>query len=154
MRIALIALITLLTSASGVADGPARIYVYADRNTVARSWRPISCDGTVVAKLKRGTFFAINVAPGRHVLSDGKSVPAIIDVRSGEETFVRLDWVFLEGEPATPVFSKVAASVAARDMIYLPYIDANKVLSISVSKTDPRTPPQLRLKTRDESAEK
>lgn len=153
MPVAIIAIIILITSLPAGAQGLARIYVYAESDTAARSWRPISCDGTLIAKLRRGTFFAVNVAPGRHVLSDEKSVPAFVNVGAGEESFVRLDWVFHVGEPATSILSIVRPNQARKDMIYLPYIDANKVLSASVSKIDPRAPPPLRLKRRDEMKE-
>ena len=51
-HIAVITAVTLMTLASPRAEELARIYVYAQQETPARTWRPISCDGTVVAKLK------------------------------------------------------------------------------------------------------
>jgi len=95
-------------------------------------------------------FFAINVPPGRYALSAEASVPAFVDVRSGEESFVRLDWNFELGRPAIPVIDNVRPLPARKEMMYLSYINAKKVLSSSVPKTDPHEPPQLRLKRRDE----
>src|SRR5437763_3048683 len=92
VHIGIIAVVTLMPLPSARAEGLARIYVYAQSETPARSWIPISCDGTVIAKLRRGRFFAINAAPGRHMLSEEKGVPGFIDARSGEESFVRLAW--------------------------------------------------------------
>jgi hypothetical protein len=133
-----------------MAEDFGRIYVYAQRLTPARSWIPISCGGAVAAELKRGMFFAINVAPGRSVLSLEEGVPAFAEVRSGEDSFVRLDWHFEVGRPPIAVLSVVRADQARKEMMFLSYINAKKVRSTSVSKTDPREPAQLQLKRRSE----
>lgn len=150
-HIAIIAVVTLMALPAARAEGLARIYVYAQRETPARSWLPISCDSTIVAKLKRGSFFAVNVAPGRHVLSDEKGIPVFVDARSGEESFVRLDWHMDVDRPAIPMLRVVPPTYARKEMMYLRYIDAGKVLSRSVPKADPRELPQLRLKRRSET---
>lgn len=137
MRAAIIAIVTLTSLLSARAEGLARIYVYAQRQTPVRSWLPISCDGAVVAKLKRGTFFAVNVASGRHLLSNEPGVPVFVDVRSGEESFVRLDWNFDVGRPVISELHVVLPPQARREMINLTYIDSSKVLSRSASKADP-----------------
>jgi len=77
------------------------------------------------------------------MLSDENGVPVFVDARPGEESFVRLNWHIEVGKPAIPVWEVVPLSVARRDMIYLMYIDAGKVLSRSVPKRDPRGPPHL-----------
>jgi hypothetical protein len=150
-HIAIIAVVTLLPLYAARAEGLARVYVYAQRETPARSWLAISCDKTVIAKLKRGRFFAVNVAPGRHILSEEKGIPVFVDARSGEESFVRLDWHIKVGEPAIPVLEVVAPTYAREEMMYLTYIDIGKVLSRSVAKADPRELPQMRLKRRNET---
>jgi hypothetical protein len=81
----------LATRRAGPATS-ARIYVYVQAETPARSWFPILCDGTMVAKLKRGRFFAINVAPGRHLLGAKESLPVFVTAESGEDSFVRVEW--------------------------------------------------------------
>src|SRR5437870_11118367 len=91
VRIAIM-LIALMPLHCARAQSVAQIYVYVQRETPARSWFPVSCDGSLVAKVKRGKFFAINVSPGRHVVSDEKGIPAFIDVRSGGQAFVTLGW--------------------------------------------------------------
>jgi hypothetical protein len=121
----------------------ARIYVYVQQETPARSWFPVSCDGAVVAEIKRGKFFAINVAPGRHMLSEEKGVPTFVDARSGRDSFIRLNWHVEVGQPAIPVWEIVAPSSARKDMLDLTYIDVGRVLSKSVPKKDPRGPPHL-----------
>ncbi len=150
-HIAIIALVTLMPLPSAGAKGLARIYVYAQLETPAGSWIPISCDGTVVAKLKRGRFFAVNVAPGRHMLSDEKGVPVFVGARSGEESFVRFDWHIEVDKPVISVLQVVPPPQARNEMRYLVYIDAGKVLSRSVSKADPREPPQPRLVRRGDT---
>ena len=127
------------------AENFARIYVYAQSPTAARSWLPVSCDSAVVAKLKRGTFFAVEVTPGRHVLelSTGNGVPVSVDVLPGEEAFVRLDWHFDRDAPAIPLLQAVEPARARTEMINLRYIDPGKVLSRLVPKADPRGPPRF-----------
>jgi hypothetical protein len=150
-HIAIIAVVTLMPLPSARATGLARIYVYAQLETPAGSWIPISCDGTVVAKLRRGRFFAVNLAPGRHTLSDEKGIPVFVDARSGEESFVRLDWHIEVDKPGISVFQVVPPPQARDEMRYLVYIDAGKALSRSVPKKDPREQPQPRLMRRDDT---
>ena len=121
----------------------ARIYVYVQQETPVRSWFPVSCDGIVVAEIKRGRFFAINVGPGRHMLSEEKGVPTFVDARSGRASFIRLNWHIEVGQRPIPVWEIVDAASAYKDMLTLAYIDAAKALSKSVPKKDPRGPPHL-----------
>ncbi len=67
--------------AAVLPEPSARIYLYAERPTAARSWLAVSCDGAVAAELKQGMIFAIDVSPGRHALSTEAGVPAPVDVR-------------------------------------------------------------------------
>lgn len=127
-----------------------RIFVYAQWESPARSWRPIFCDGIAVAKVKRGTFFALNVPAGRHLLSQKNGVPTIVAVKAGTEIFVRLDQQIETGEPAVSVLDVVPRAVAPKEMRFLMYIDAKQVLAPSVSKVDPRPPKEMRLKRREE----
>lgn len=139
MYIAITAVVvTLMSLPAARGEGLARIYVYEQMETPASSWIPISCDGIIVAKLKRGKLFAVNVAPGRHMVSDEKGIPVFVDVRSGEESFVRLDWHIEVDKPVISVLQLVAPPQARNEMKYLVYIDAGKVLSRSVPKRDPR----------------
>jgi hypothetical protein len=130
------------------AEGPARIYVYAQRPSAARSWIPISCDNAMVARLRQGTFFAVNVAPGKHVLSTDSGVPTVVELRPGEDVFVRLDWHMEIGRRAIPALAAVKPERAQQEMTYLSYIDAGKVLAASVPKSDPRRIPEPQLKKR------
>src|SRR3989442_752208 len=151
VQIGIIAVVTMTPLRSARAEGPTRVYVYAQQETPARSWIPISRDGTVVAKLKRGTFFAVNVAPGRHMLSDERGVPVFVDARSGEESFVRLYWHFEVDNPVISLLQVVPPSQARKEMMYLTYIDAGKILSKSVPKKDPREIPRTRLRRRSDT---
>jgi len=151
VHLAIIAVVTLMPVPSARTEGLARIYVYVRLETPARSWFPIRCDSAVVAELKRGRFFAVNVVPGRHMLSDGKGVAVVVDARSGEEAFVSLDWRSEKGGPAISVLQVVPPPQARSEMRYLVYIDADKVLSRSVPKKDPREIPQPRLRRRSDA---
>lgn len=77
------------------------------------------------------------------MLSDEKGLPVFVDTISGEESFVQVDWRMEVGGPYISVLQVVPPPSARGDMIYLRYIDSNKVLSKSVSKKDPRVPPRL-----------
>ena len=133
---------------SAPAQNPARIFVYAQRETPAASWLPISCDGAVVAELKQGRLFALNLSPGRHSIGTEKGVPASIDIRPGEDSFVRLDWDLASDRAAIPVLTIVPPDRAAKETMFLSYIKANKALSASVPKSDPRQPARKQFKTR------
>lgn len=154
MRVTVVVAIALATALTLPADDPARIYlctrrVYSRRDTPARSWLSISCGSVVVAELKQGTFFAINIASGRYTLFVEKGVPVSVDARPGEEYFVRLDWDYGIDRPPVPVLSKVHQTEARGEMRYLDYIGAKRVHSDLVPKTDPREPLVPRLRTRD-----
>jgi hypothetical protein len=151
-QIAFIALLTLLLPCVGWPQELARIYMYAQRETPIRSSLLIMCDGRPVAKIKRGTFFAINIAAGRHVLSTRKGVPLFVDVPSDNESFVRIDRQIEVGESPTLVFDSVAARIARNEMRFVVYIDSKEVMSSLVPKTDPRPPPEMRLKNRDDQS--
>src|SRR5262252_2192870 len=109
----------LLTSFSALAAGSGRIYFYALRSTAAHSWLAIACDDLVLAKIKRGFFFAFDAPPGRHTLSVEHGVPAIIDVRSNADSYVRLDWEMEVGRAPVPVLSTVAPPSARNEMRFL-----------------------------------
>lgn len=126
------------------ADDSARIYVYVQDATPAHSWFPVWCDGKVVAKIKHGRFFVINVPPGRHMLSEEKGVPVFVDAKSRQKFFVRIDWRILMDEPAIPVLQVMDAATAHNDLLYLSYIDPVQSLSKLVPKSEPRDEPQLR----------
>ena len=140
----------LATTVALSAEDSARIYVYAQRDTAARSWLPVSCDSAVVADIKQGTFFAISLASGRYTLFVKNGVPVSIDVHSGEESFVRLDWEYEIGRPTVPVLVKVGQTEARSEMKYLSYVGAKRVHSSLVPKTDPSPPVQPKLRTRDQ----
>ena len=150
MRITSVVAVALAIALSLSADDPARIYVYARRDTPARSWLPISCGGVVVAELKQGTFFAIDLASGRHALFLEKGVPLSIDVHPGEEFFVRLDWNYRIDRPPIPVLVKVVQAEARTEMKYLSYVSTKRVHSSLVLKTDPSPPVRPQLRTRDQ----
>jgi hypothetical protein len=144
----------ILAPRSLPADNPTRIYVFAAWELPVRSWVPILCDGRVVAKIKRGRFFAINVAPGQHILSEQDGVPAFVDAHSGEDAYVQLQQHVEDsssGESVIPMFQIVAANEARKQIIHLAYIGADKVYAPSVSKEDPTRSWQPQVKTRGEN---
>lgn len=151
-RLALLAVLVLVPLRFASSQSRARIYVYAQREAPARSWRMMRCDGMPVAKIKRGRFFAINVAAGRHVLSSADGIPAFVDIRDGDESFVRLSWQQEIGEAPTLVLDKVPAVVAHNEMRFVIYIDPKEALSGSVPKTDPRLIPEPHFQRREDSS--
>jgi hypothetical protein len=91
MRASVVSIVAVASALVLLPEDATRIYVYAQRDTAARSWIAISCGGAIVAELKQGTFFALNVAPGAYTLFVDKGVPLSIEAHPGEESFVRLD---------------------------------------------------------------
>ena len=150
LRLAISTVLALTPLRFAASQESARIYVYAPRETAIRSWLPVQCDGTPVAKIKRGNFFAINVAAGKHMLSGGKGVPLFVDSPAGSEAFVRLAWQVEIGEPQTLVFDNVPARVGRNELRFVVYIEPKQALSNSVPKTDPHPPPELQFKPRDD----
>jgi hypothetical protein len=128
----------------------ARIYVYARRDTAARRWLAISCGNAVVAEIKQGTFFAVDLEPGQYVLSLERGVPIVIDAHSSEASFVRLDWHYGMERAPIPVLSKAPEKQARKEMKFLIYISPRQVHSSLVPRSDPDPPVEPRLHTRDE----
>jgi len=126
-----------------------QIYIYALRDTPARSWIAIACDNTTVAELKEGTYFIINEPGGQYMLFAEKSVPFSIDTRSGGPSFVRLDWNYGVGRPPIPVLVKVSQRQASKEIKHLAYISSKRVHSSVVPKTDANSPVQPQLLRRD-----
>jgi hypothetical protein len=148
IQVRALALVTVVLAAALAAEDPTRIYVYARRDTAARSWISISCDNSVVAEVRQGTFFAVNVAPGKHALLTEGGVPSFVDLAAGKEIFVRLDWDYGIGRPPIAVFSQVDPADAQREMKYLSYVGVKRLHSSLVPKADPRQEVQPRLRTR------
>ncbi len=131
-----------------LADDTGKIYVFAERDTEARSWIGIFCGAAVVAEIERGTFFAVNLAPGQYSLSAERGIPVTVDVRSGEDVFIRLGWSFGVDRSPIATLRPVPVDQADKAMRYLSYVPARRIFSSSVDKTDPRKPVKLELKTR------
>ena len=132
------------------ADDQARIYVYARRDTAARSWMAISCGNAVVAEIKQGTFFAIMLVPGQYTFFSERGVPLSVNAHSAEELFLRLDWNYGVGRPPIAVLSKVPQREARKEMKYLSYISPKRTHSSMVPKTDPSPPVQPELRRREQ----
>jgi len=140
-----------LFAASLVAADASRVYVYAQSGTHARSWLPIFCGGAAVAEIQQGTFFAADLPPGKYTVNTKFGIPAFVDLRAGGEAFVRLDWnIQSPGATAIATLHNVPAETARKEMANLVYIDRRRILSSSVSRTDPRGPIELRLKRRQD----
>ena len=138
----------LLLSQNASAEELGRIYVYAQRETPARAWMTVFCNGSAAAEIRRGTFFAIDDSPGRHTLITDAGVPLTVEVVAQHDVFIRLDWHHQVGRPPIPAFLKVGGAQAESEMRFLSYVDKKRIRSDSVSGTDPRPPIQPRLRTR------
>ena len=132
------------------ADDLSRAFVYAQRETPARSWMPIGCDGQNIAEVKRGFFFSMNLRPGRHLLSLEDGVPISIDVRPAVETYVRVDWNYDVRRSPIPVLSSVTEERAKKEMRFLSYVETKRIHSPTVSNADPRPSVSSQLKTRQQ----
>jgi len=72
------------------AQNTAQVFVYCEWESAQRDWLPISYDGTMIAKLKAGSFFVIDARLGQHVLGPGNGIPMVLQVHLGDQTFIRL----------------------------------------------------------------
>lgn len=124
------------------------LYVYAQRDTPATKWLPITIDGAPAAELRRGACFAIQLPPGAHTLSTPSGVPLSLDLQNDQPAFVRLDWNQQLNRPPVPVLSRVPQTRAEKEMMFLSYVPANKIHSTAVPKIDPRQPAQPEFKAR------
>ena len=88
------------------AETPARIYVYVPRNAIVRSWVAVTCDGPLLARVRQGRFFAVDLPAGRHVLAIQDGVPLIVDLHSGEDAYFRLDAEVRVGEGRRPYYPR------------------------------------------------
>ncbi|MFN7924219.1 MAG: hypothetical protein U0Q16_29225 [Bryobacteraceae bacterium] len=129
--------------------GP-RIFVYAQRDTPARRWTPVTCDGSAAAEIRQGVYFAVNVSAGRHTLAIAGGVPLTVEARAGADSFVRLDWHHEVGRAPVATLSGVDARRARKEMMFLSYAEAKRIHSAAVPKTDPRPPEDLRFGTRED----
>ena len=118
------------------------VYIYAQRDTPASKWLPITIDGAPAAELRRGTCFALQLPPGRHSISTPSGVPLSIELAPTEPVHLRLDWNHHLNRAPIPVLSRVPRSRAEQEMMFLSYIPANKIHSTAVPKSDPRPPAQ------------
>jgi len=125
------------------------IFIYSSWEYPARSWVPVSCDGTLVAKVKRGRFFSINVGPGTHTLTQNDGIPLVVNARPGQQIFVQLEQQVSDepsGKVVLPVLQVVAPEQARKEIIHLVYVDSDKLYSSAVSREDPTQliPPRLK----------
>lgn len=66
----------------------------------------VSCDAFPVARMQNGRVHTMKVSPGRHVFATSDDPTGIqVDVASGKEYFVRIDY------PPNAVYSERAAAV-------------------------------------------
>lgn len=131
------------------AEHLTEIFVYASWEYPARSWVPVLCDGTLVAKVKRGRFFAIGVGPGKHMLAQNDGIPLVVDAHPGQQIFVQLGQEVSDepsGKVVLPVLQVVAPEQARREINHLVYVDVDKLYSSAVSRQDPTplVPPRLK----------
>jgi hypothetical protein len=144
-RLALVALITIQSIRGWESN---HIYVYADPHAAVSSWQPVSCDGGVVAKIKKGTFFALTMASGRHTCAIADGTPTFVVVDPHRDIFLRVEEYVVVGEPRVLLLSRVAPDLARKEMRWLPYIPVKKVLASNVSVADPRTPEEPKFENR------
>lgn len=123
-----------------LAQNAAKVYVYSPWESPQHSKLTISYDGVSVAEVQPGRFLVINAQPGRHVLIAGDGVPTVVEVKAGEESFVRLGRhieISQSGQSDIPVVETQSPDQARHEIANLVYVSAAKIFSDSVSKQDP-----------------
>jgi len=144
-------LATVAFAAGDSAGRGAQIYIYGSWEYPVRSWVPVSCDGEVVAKVRRGRFFAINVSPGKHLLSQDDGIPRPVNAHAGQPSYLRLGQEVSDepsGKSVIPVLEAVDPDQARKEMVHLVYIDADKLYSSAVPQQDPAPVSRPQLKPR------
>lgn len=145
MRPLLIVLLALTQLQFAAAQETARIYVYETLTSGKGSWLAISCDSEPVAEIKRGMFFAIDVTPGAHMIGVNGGVSVAVELKEGEEAFVRLGRNYLVGAAPIPQLY-VSINPTHNRMTNLRYVKEAKIHSDAVARSDPRPPPRLRVR--------
>lgn len=113
-----------------------------------RSPLEVTCNGVEAASIKKGSFFALTLPPGRYTLATASGVPVTLEGRTGDETFVRINWNQHVNRSPIPVLSVVPADRARHEMKFLSYLEAKHIRSESVERRDPRTPEEPTLERR------
>ncbi|MDA0206457.1 MAG: hypothetical protein O3A53_11440 [Acidobacteria bacterium] len=147
MRVLLIFLLAMTPLPFAAAQDATYIYVYETLTSGKRSWLAITFDGEPAAELRRGMFFAIRTTPGSHMVGLNGGVSVAVELKAGEEAFVRLGRNRLVGAPPIPKLY-VSINPTHNRMTNLRYVKENKIHSDAVARSDPRPPP--RLKTRED----
>jgi len=134
------------------AEDSARIFVYADWDSPQKSYVPVYFDGVLIAEIKRGRFFAINVLPGQHILIAGEGVPEPVNAKQGKEFFVRLEQdveLSASGKTAMLALSVKTTAQGKTEIGHLVYLDSGKIYSKLVSRGDPSLLEQPTLQKRE-----
>lgn len=152
-RLFLLAILVTLTQPL-LGQTSSRIYVYAGWESAERGWIPIFCDGTQVAKLQRGKFFAITVTPGKHSLWPGQGLPVTVGVKAGEDVFARVEQyveVSATEKSSMPVLSLKPPASAKPEIASLVYVEAKHTYSPLVEREDPslKWQPVLKKRSKD-----
>jgi hypothetical protein len=98
-RVALVALITIQSIRGSESN---HIYVYADPHAGVSSWQSVSCDGSVVAKIKKDNFFALTLPSGRHACAIADGTPTFVVVEPNDDIFLRVDENVVVGRTENP----------------------------------------------------
>jgi hypothetical protein len=101
------------------------IYVYTNWESPERKWVDIACDVEIVAKVKAGRFFVMDLPPGRHAVSAGDGMPVFVEARSGEKSFLRVGGE-VDRQTVMLVLTKIDSTEASKEMVHLAYIDTAK----------------------------
>src|SRR5580658_6377808 len=87
--------LTLIVTSSGLAWAPqATVHIYRYRLSTDQAARPtVACDDFPVARILNGRVHTMQVSAGRHAFTIGaKPIGLTVDIESGKEYFVRLDY--------------------------------------------------------------
>jgi hypothetical protein len=81
------------TSVSQSKDSQATVYVYRYKQFVGSALSPsVYCDETELARMDNGKFFAVKLAPGKHVFrSNDKQAGIDVDLKGGQDYYIRVE---------------------------------------------------------------
>jgi hypothetical protein len=95
-KLAIAAAIAMSIAAFAQTPAPptGTVHIYRYKLTVGQAAHPtVSCDAFPVARIQNGRVYTMHVSPGRHSFATADNATGIdVDVESGKEYFVRIDY--------------------------------------------------------------
>lgn len=105
-RIILFCAAISMLPAAQVSDSNAILHIYRQKLEMGVASRPtVSCDNFSLARIPNGRVYTIKASPGWHEIATTDKAPIRVDMKAGNEYFVRIEY------PVNAAFSLGATPV-------------------------------------------